>query len=416
MGDTGRGRAALVVPGKPDQARVVNLRIVQQSDNLRRGRAFDGARPDHDDHPGLSGDLGGESRGGPVDGPGGGRVGDRSDEAWEGGPFVGVLDHADVEVVERPDEVQVEGLLVGVCGTDVEIFRDGFGEPPAGRDGLVPFHESLGRVVAAPAESGFVPGDLVVGVVRRPDPEPCPACAVGAWDFCRNGRYRERGIKELDGYGMQRWGVPPEFAVKLDPSLGDLGVLTEPASVVAKAWTQAEALCRRAHVVPASAVVTGAGPIGLLAALLGVQRGFEVHVVDRVADGPKPDLVRALGAHYHADIADVSADVAIECTGVAPLAWEAIRRTSVTVLAGLTGDHDPVPLDPAVFDEVVLGNKAVVGTVNADLADYRAAADALARADRSWLAGLITRRVPLERFTEAFDKHADDVKVVVDLA
>lgn len=345
MGDTGRGRAALVVPGKPELARAV-----------------------------------------------------------------------DVDIVERPAEVQVDGLLAGVCGTDVEIVRDGYGQPPPGRDALVPFHESLGRVVAAPEGSGFAAGDLVVGVVRRPDPEPCPACAVGAWDFCRNGRYRERGIKELDGYGTRRWSVPPGFAVKLDPALGDLGVLTEPASVVAKGWTQAEALCRRAHVVPRSVLVTGAGPIGLLAALLGVQRGLAVHVVDRAADGPKPDLVRALGAHYHRDVAEVGeVDVAVECTGVAPLIWEVVRRAPVTVLAGLAGEHEPVPLDPSVFDQVVLGNRAVVGTVNAALADYRAGAEALAAADRSWLAGLITRRVPLERFTEAFDRHDDDVKVVVDL-
>ncbi|CCH35459.1 Alcohol dehydrogenase GroES domain protein [Saccharothrix espanaensis DSM 44229] len=392
-----------MVPGKPDQARVVDLRIVEQPGGVASQPPSEATARDLtavDTARNLTA----------------ARIVEQPADRWDDGPFAGVLDSPYHGIVERSDEVHVQGLLAGVCGTDVEIVRDGFGEPPAGRDALVPFHESLGRVVTAPAGSGFTPGDLVVGVVRRPDPVPCPACAVGAWDFCRNGRYRERGIKELDGYGMQRWSVPPEFAVRLDPALGDLGVLTEPASVVAKAWTQAEAMCRRAHVVPTSVLITGAGPIGLLAALLGVQRGFEVHVVDRVTDGPKPDLVRALGAHYHREPGEVSADVAIECTGVAPLVWEAIRRTSVTVLAGLTGDHDPVPLDPAVFDQIVLGNKAVVGTVNAALIDYRAAADALAHADHSWLAGLITRRVPLERFTEAFDRQQDDVKVVVDLS
>ncbi|MBB5954562.1 threonine dehydrogenase-like Zn-dependent dehydrogenase [Saccharothrix tamanrassetensis] len=324
---------------------------------------------------------------------------------------------ADVEVVERPDEVVADGLLVGVCGTDVEIVQDGFGVLPPGRDAIVPFHESLGRVVGAPDGSGFEVGDLIAGVVRRPDPEPCPACAVDAWDFCQNGGYRERGIKELDGYGMRRWSVPAEFAVRLDPALGDLGVLTEPASVVAKAWAQAQVQWERAHVPARSVLVTGAGPIGLLAALLGVQRGFDVHVVDRATGGPKPDLVRDLGAAFHTDLDQVTADVdvAIECTGVAPLIWESVRRARVTVLAGLAGEHDPVPLDPSVFDDVVLGNKAVVGTVNAGLADYRAGADALARADHRWLAGLITRRVPLERFSEALERREDDVKVVVDL-
>ncbi|WP_433266387.1 glucose 1-dehydrogenase [Actinosynnema sp. CS-041913] len=354
MADSGRGtiRAARVVPGKPESARVVDIEVVEQS-----------------------------------------------------GPGAGI------------DEVVVDGLLVGMCGTDVEIIRDGFGSPPPGRDEIVPFHESLGRVVSAPDGSGLSVGDLVAGVVRRPDPVPCPACAVDAWDFCLNGRYQERGIKELDGYGMQRWSVPPKFAVRLDPSLGELGVLTEPASVVAKAWAQAELQWKRSHVAGRSVLVTGAGPIGLLAALLGVQRGFAVHVVDRVTDGPKPDLVRGLGAAYYPDLAQVTAevDVAIECTGVASLIWETVRRASVTVLTGIAGAHDPVPLDPHVFDDIVLGNKAVVGTVNAGLADYRTAADALAGADRQWLAGLITRRVPLERFTDALERQKDDVKVVIDL-
>ncbi|GAB2996900.1 alcohol dehydrogenase catalytic domain-containing protein [Saccharothrix stipae] len=326
-------------------------------------------------------------------------------------------------VVDRPDpgrpgELLVRGLLVGMCGTDVEIIRDGFGSLPPGRDHMVPFHESLGRVLTAPEDSGFYEGDLIAGVVRRPDPEPCPACAVDAWDFCRNGRYTERGIKELDGYGMQRWTVPPKFAVKLDPTLGDAGVLTEPASVVAKAWAQAEAAAARAHLPVRSVLVTGAGPIGLLAALLGVQRGLAVHVVDRVTDGRKPDLVTALGARYYPDLAKVTAevDVAIECTGVAPLIWECVRRAAVTVLAGIAGEHDPVPLDPSVFDGIVMGNKSVVGTVNAGLPDYLAAAEALSQASRPWLHGLITRRVPLDRFTDALEKEQDDVKVIVDLA
>ncbi|QFZ23716.1 glucose 1-dehydrogenase [Saccharothrix syringae] len=322
----------------------------------------------------------------------------------------------DREVAERPGELLVEGLLAGVCGTDVEIVRDGFGTVPPGRDAIVPFHESLGRVLSSPTPD-FAPGDLVAGVVRRPDPEPCPACAVGAWDFCRNGRYTERGIKELDGYGLQRWTVPPRYAIRLDPALGDAGVLTEPASVVAKAWTRAAAEAGRSHVPVRTALVTGAGPIGLLAALLGVQRGLSVHVVDRVADGPKPDLVTALGARYHTDLDRVpgDVDVAIECTGHPPLVWDCVRRASVTVLAGLSGEHDPVPLDPSVFDGIVMGNRVVVGTVNAGLPDYLEAAEALSRASRPWLDGLITRRVPLDRFAEALDREPDDVKVVVDL-
>ncbi len=149
----------------------------------------------------------------------------------------------------------------------------------------------------------------MAGLVRRPDPVPCPACAAGQSDFCLNGQYTERGIKGLDGYGATRWRVAPDFAVKVPDQLGDLGVLTEPASVVAKVWEQVDRFAQRvsgprqfAQPAPGArqtALVTGAGPIGLLAALLGVQRGYQVHVFDRIADGLKPALVAALGATYH---------------------------------------------------------------------------------------------------------------------
>ena len=82
-------------------------------------------------------------------------------------------------------------------------------------------HESLGEVIEAPPGSGFAAGDRVVGIVRRPDPVPCPACAAGEWDMCRNGRYTERGIKGLHGFGAERFRIEPEFAVKVDPALGD---------------------------------------------------------------------------------------------------------------------------------------------------------------------------------------------------
>ncbi|MGH8987661.1 MAG: alcohol dehydrogenase catalytic domain-containing protein, partial [Acidimicrobiales bacterium] len=109
-------------------------------------------------------------------------------------------DSAELSDVEDPPEsdgpVLVETIGVGICGTDVEILSGEYGWPPPGRERLVLGHESLGRVVEAPSGSGLASGDLVVGIVRRPDPVPCSNCAVGEWDFCRNGQYTERGIKE----------------------------------------------------------------------------------------------------------------------------------------------------------------------------------------------------------------------------
>jgi threonine dehydrogenase-like Zn-dependent dehydrogenase len=335
-------------------------------------------------------------------------------------------DTARVEEIAEPGpddgDVVVEGLLVGVCGTDVEIVEKGYGEPPPGHERLVLFHESLGRVVEAPPGSGLATGDLVAGIVRRPDPVPCRCCAVGQWDFCLNGQYTERGIKQHDGYGSQRWRVPTEFAVKVDPALGDLGVLAEPSSVVAKAWDQVERIGARACFGPQHVLVTGAGPIGLLAALMGVQRGLDVHVLDRVTEGPKPDLVRALGASYHSggvDALPCAPDVVIECTGVGQLVFDVLTRTApnaITVLAGISSGTRRITAEAdAINKELVLDNDVVVGTVNANRSHWDAAVAALAAADHDWLARLVTRRVPMDRWPDALQKQADDVKVVVDL-
>src|SRR5919108_6326010 len=108
--------------------------------------------------------------------------------------------------------VLVRTLALGVCGTDREILSGAYGCVPPGESRLVLGHESLGEVVAVPSGCPFATGDLVVGIVRRPDPVPCPACAAGEWDMCRNGRYTERGIKQRHGYGAELFRIEPEFA------------------------------------------------------------------------------------------------------------------------------------------------------------------------------------------------------------
>ncbi len=323
-----------------------------------------------------------------------------------------------------PDTLLVDGLAIGVCGTDKEIAAGDYGWAPDGRERLVLGHESLGRVRTAPADSGFSTGDLVVGVVRRPDPVPCGACAQGEFDMCRNGRYTERGIKQIDGYGSEQWSVEVDYAVRLDPALESVGMLMEPTTVVAKAWEQVERVGRRAWFEPASVLVTGAGPIGLLAALLGRQRGLDVHVLDQVSDGPKPGLVADLGATYHHDDIDavtgtVRPDLVIEATGVGEVVVGALRGTDsygIVCLTGVSSGGHPLRIDAGALNrEVVLQNDALLGSVNANLRHYHLAADALAAADRDWLERLISRRVPLDRFEEAFSAEDDDVKVVLTL-
>ena len=289
---------------------------------------------------------------------------------------------ARLEDIPEPDvhygSVLVEAIAVGVCGTDVEIVEGKYGWAPPGKTRLVLGHESLGRFLDPGPSGGLKKGDLVAGIVRRPDPVPCPNCAVGEWDMCRNGRYTERGIKEIDGYMSERWRIEPEYAVKVDPTLGILG------------------------------------------ALLGKQLGLEVHVLARTQSGPKPELARALGATYHScNVAEVGfePDVILECTGVGQVIAEsilAVGPSGVVCLAGVGhGGALPKIATADVASSAVLKNNVVFGSVNANKRHWYKGAEALARADREWLGRLITRREKPENFKEALERKPDDIKVVI---
>jgi len=330
------------------------------------------------------------------------------------------------EVSPPPHEagtVLVDTIALGVCGTDHEIVAGLYGEAPPGESRLILGHESLGRVLEAFPGSGFAPGDHVVGIVRQRDPVPCPACASGEWDMCQNGQYTEHGIKGLNGFGAEQFRIDPDYAVKVDPALGVLGVLIEPTSVVVKAWDHADRLWRLRSSTSRRVLVTGAGPIGLLAALIGQQRRYDVHVYDHNTSGPKPEIVRALGATYHCEdvhaLAALAPDLVIECTGVpdviATLLTD-VAPNSVICLTGVGASHR-TDFDIGLLNRnMVLNNGTVFGTVNANRHHYAMAANVLARADHDWLARLITRRVPLARFDEALRKRKGDIKVVIDFA
>ncbi|MGI8816902.1 MAG: glucose 1-dehydrogenase [Pseudonocardia sp.] len=329
------------------------------------------------------------------------------------------------DVPEPPTEdgpVLVETLSVGICGTDHEIAGGDYGTAPEGSDYLVLGHESLGRVVEAPDGSTVSVGDLVVGIVRRPDPVPCVNCAAGEWDMCRNGRYTERGIKDRHGYASERYRVHPRFAVRIDPAMHEVGVLLEPTTILTKAWEHLERIGQRAVWAPRKVLVTGAGPVGLLAAMLGVQRGLQVRVLDQVTSGAKPDLVRALGATYHTDLSDVDddSDVVIECTGAASLVADVMAHNAhnaVVCLTGVSPKGRELKLDVGGLNRaMVLENDVVFGSVNANRRHYEQAATALGRADPGWLRRVITRRVPLADYAEAFEHRDGDVKVVLDIA
>jgi glucose 1-dehydrogenase len=341
----------------------------------------------------------------------------------------GVANSARLEDVPQPPlsdgAVLVRTLALGVCGTDREIVSGLYGWAPPGAKRLLIGHESLGRVQEAPAGSGFTAGDLVVGIVRRPDPVPCPACAVGEWDMCRNGRYTERGIKERNGFGSDYFRIEPDFLIKLDPSLGAEGVLLEPTSIVAKAWDHTERIGHRSRAYdPKTLLVTGAGPVGLLAAMIGAQRGLEVHVLDNRESLEKRLIVRELGGTFHlgslTELTELKPDIVMECTGAPIVVRDVLGYTAsagIVCLVGVSAPGHDFDVDLGSFNRtMVLDNDTVFGSVNANRKHYEDAVAALTRADKSWLARLITRRVPAEQWTQALEPEPDDIKVVVDFS
>jgi threonine dehydrogenase-like Zn-dependent dehydrogenase len=149
-----------------------------------------------------------------------------------------------------------------------------------------------------------------------------------------------------------------------------------------------------------------------------------VHLFDRVSEGPKPALARGLGAQYHHGALDellqsLRPDIVLECTGAAGVVLDVISsnaRGGIVCLVGVGPSGSKLSVDVARLNRtIVLENDVVFGSVNANRRHYEQAADALARADRSWLAALITRHVPLESWREALARQPDDVKVVIDL-
>lgn len=191
---------------------------------------------------------------------------------------------------------------------------------------------------------------------------------------------------------------------------------------MAKAWEQAERIGARGHFRPKLALVTGDGPVGLLAALLARQRGLETHVVDLVTEGAKPRLVADIGAQYHAErVRELRAepDIVIECTGVGKVSVDAAIQAAPGAVIALTGFSQSQSVEEMRLDALnkalVLGNKIAFRTVSAARRHYDQAAEALARADPDWLARLITRRLAPEEWPNALQKRSEDIKVIVDM-
>ncbi|MBI3781637.1 MAG: glucose 1-dehydrogenase [candidate division NC10 bacterium] len=316
----------------------------------------------------------------------------------------------------------VKVLRVGVDGTDKEINAAEYGAAPDGYDFLVIGHESFGQVEAVgPKVTGLRPGDYVVATVRRPGSSIYDR--IGTYDMTTDDTYFERGINLRHGFLTEYYVDDPEYIVKIPQGLKEVGVLLEPTTVVEKGIAQAYEIQRRLKVWrPQRAAVIGAGTIGLLATLVLRLRGLEVTTLARTR---KPylnsDLIEAIGARYEStsDVSILQAadkfgpfDIIFEASGFSPLAFEsmeALGKNGVLALSSVTGGDRKieVPADKINL-EFVLGNKVMVGTVNANREYFELGVRDLAQAEAEypgWLSRLLTHPVKgLENYAELFDK------------
>ncbi len=317
--------------------------------------------------------------------------------------------------------VLVRVIAVGVDGTDKEILAGEYGSPPPGFEYLITGHESFGIVEEiGPDVVRVRPGDYVVATVRRPGTSIYDA--IGAQDFTLDDVYFERGINLQHGYLTEYYVEDEAYLTIVPPGLRGVGVLLEPCSVVEKGIAQAYEIQRRMRVWrPRRAAVLGAGTVGLLATLVLRLRGLEVHTF---ASAPLPNtnaaLIEEIGATYHA-VAETpfagsstqlgAYDIIFEATGYAPLAFEAIcelNKNGVLVLSSVTGGTHTIEIDADKANlGFVLGNKVMVGTVNAARENFETGVSDFARAHLTWpgwLEKLLTHPVPgLENYERLID-------------
>jgi threonine dehydrogenase-like Zn-dependent dehydrogenase len=321
----------------------------------------------------------------------------------------------------------VRPLEVGVCGTDREISQGLFGIAPDGEGTLVLGHESLG--VVERDGNGFSRGELVTAIVRRSCGR-CTACEKGAPDSCLTGDYRERGITRLHGFACELVAEDPAQLISIPPSLGRTAVLAEPASICARAIRHARTIGDRQPWRLERALVIGAGAIGMLTTFLLRLDGVEVWTAAREPrTDARAELVAACGARYvSTSEASLEAlrdevggfDLVVEAAGNAQLMADSfglLRRSGVLCLLGIDGHAHTVELPGRVLGvDLILENRVVFGSVNAQRQDWVAAVDALDRSRERWpdaLEALVGLRVPLDRFTEAFDYRGVKATLVV---
>lgn len=351
---------------------------------------------------------------------------------------IAVREHPE-PALDSPTGVLARPLEVGVCGTDREIASFAYGTPPAGESWLVNGHECLASVVeVGTGVANMHAGDLVVPMVRRPCPHAeCAPCRGGRQDFCTTGDFTERGIRGAHGFMTERIVDDQRWFVPIPAALRDVAVLVEPLTIAEKAIEQVRAVetrmpaeARHSTERPKRAVVLGAGPVGLLGAMVLRLAGYTTFVYSRSArDEVHGPILSAIGATLVPaetnDISDLgdtvgNIDLVYEAVGASSLAFEVLKHLGVNgtfVFTGVPGRREAVKLDlDRVMRHLVLKNQVAFGTVNAGRESYDAAVRDLGEFVARWpsaVHGLITSRSPLAEAPGLLTARPAGIKSVV---
>jgi threonine dehydrogenase-like Zn-dependent dehydrogenase len=355
-----------------------------------------------------------------------------------------LIEQAEPQTV-LPHQARVKILEVGICGTDRHICSFQFGAPPSNAEHLILGHEALGQVLeVGSAVEHLKPGDLVVPEVRRRcTDELCLACQHHHQDFCMTGHYTERGIVGLHGYMTEQVIDDADYLHPVPPVLRSVAILTEPLTIAEKAYEQVLQIQQRLPWLASSlqsaepgrgqtAVVLGAGPIGLLGAMLLLQAGYTTYVYSR---SPQPNekakIVEEIGAHYvssettpiHTFVEQTGPiDLVYEAADAAPFTSEiipALGRNSIVVFTSSTNSTHPQGVDVATAFRSLSGrNQVIVGTVNAGPAMFTAAIQHLEQFQQRWphaLSAIITQRHPIEHYQKLLTGRPAGIKHVITL-
>jgi glucose 1-dehydrogenase len=336
-----------------------------------------------------------------------------------------------VQLIEAPKPVLTSGqaLLkvrkIGIDGTDLEINQGLYGEAPSGSAFLICGHECLATVEDVGSNSvGIKKGDLVVPTVRRPD--DCLNCRAGESDMCLAGNYKEHGIKGLHGFCSEFSVSDVNFLVKIPENLAEAAVLLEPMSVAEKAVFQTLKIQERLVWKPKKALVLGTGPLGLLSVILLRLKGFEVlAVATRPKNSLKAQIVQKVGASYVNSLEQPvnslgKFDLILEETGVASVAADAqglLNPNGVLCLLGIYAPKQITQDIGHVYADIVLGNKILFGSVNANIRYFRSGLEDFAAIEKRFpgiLKSLFTKVVRPSEFLQAYNPSKDDIKSLID--